>query len=276
MQTNQAVGTLQNVNGASVYLNDFGQYRNDGAIITGWSAASYVRKVEAAQQDAVRMHGDFMADIRKTVENADLMPKAKKRQTSEMAGTYLASVEASLSDIREAAQITLEIASRELKPAKPLKPEDAAQAVQDAEARTFLRSLGKQDRDAIVGRMRDGQHPGIAGAVLRADAILSGLSEESRRYLAVAGIAQNHPRSVISVGQFAIGLRDLAYALSSLGNSIVEASYEPGQELRGRVQNWHSAIMPAINELLEWLKPMPLELPSEQRLPEEVARRVAA
>lgn len=264
MQINKPAGSLQSINGASVYLNEFGQFRNDGTIIPGWSAASIVRPIEKAQQDAIRLHGEFLADIRKAVENADLTREAKKRHTSEQAGIYLAAIESALPAIREAAQVTLQIAQRQLLPAAPLKPEDAAQAIQDSEARSFLRGISQEERSAIAEAMSRGEHPTIIGAVLRADAVLSGLNEGQRQHLAAAGIAQNHRRSVISVAQFGVGLRDLMFALSTLANNLLGHCVEPGQALRGRVENWHSAVMPAINELLEWLKPIPIDLPRQE------------
>lgn len=264
MQLDKPNGTIQNVNGASVFVNDFGQFRDSGAIIPGWNASSVVRPIEKAQQDAIRLHGDFAASIRKMTENADLTREAKKRQTAEEAGTYLAVIESALPALREAAQVALQVAQGQLLPAAPLKPEDAAQAIQDSEARSFLRGLDKQERSAIAEAMSRGEHPGIIGAVLRADAVLSGLSEGQRQHLAAAGIAQNHRRSVISLGMFSTSLRDLLFAFTTLANNLLSLCVEPGQALRGRVENWHSAVMPAINELFAFLKPIPVELPRQQ------------
>lgn len=263
MNLSKPVGSLQNINGASVYVADLELFRHEGAVIPAWSSVSHVRPLISMQEAAIRLHGEFTEQMRRVVENADLTREAKKRQTTDYVTTFLAGIETDLPRLNEAAAAALSVAGRQLLPAAPLTQADAVQATLDVEARAFLRSMGKQDRDAFMLQMSRGQHPEITSSVLRGPAILSGLDPRAHANLAAAGIANNHETAVRQLAMYAGSLRDLLWMSSTLAKNLLGKAVEPGSSLAGRIENWHAAT-PAINELITWLKPIPVDLPDEE------------
>ncbi|WP_230390349.1 hypothetical protein [Pseudomonas guariconensis] len=149
---------------------------------------------------------------------------------------------------------------------------ETAGAAMDAECRAYVYDLNSKDRSDLMAEMRQGREQRITAAILRGPARLSGFSNEQLIQLGAAGIAVHHTDAVLTLGRLAGGMRDLLHMVQPLGNDVIRA----GVELDSKTAEIGSLtkVSQGLMDLIEWLKPIPLELPSNTPLTPEMAERI--
>lgn len=270
MQLNQAVGTLTRIGGASAFVNDFVQYQGQNLPGTKWALWPNVGPLLRLQNLIMDQHETALAKAQRICENADLTRTAKARQSLDAYTLFADAAKSALPSIAETATNLHTFASSHLLPVQPLAATDAAGAAMDAECRAYVYDLNSQERSELMGEIRLGREQRITAAVLRGPARLSGFTNAQLVQLGAAGIAVNYPDAVLTLGRLAGGMRDLLHMIQTLGHDVIRA----GVELDSKSAEIGSLnkLSPGLVDLIEWLKPIPLELPSTTPLPPEMAK----
>ena len=272
MQLNHAVGTLTRIGDASAFVNDFVQYQGQNLPGTKWALWPNVGPLMHLQNLIMDQHGAALAKAQRIRENADLTTVAKARQSLDAYTLFADAAKAALPSIAETATNLHTFASTQLLPVQPLSSTDAAGAAMDAECRAYVYDLNSKDRSDLMAEMRQGREQRITAAILRGPARLSGFSNQQLIQLSAAGIAVHHADAVLTLGRLAGGMRDLLHMVQTLGNDVIR----PGVELDSKTAEIGSLtkVSQGLVDLIEWLKPIPLELPSNTPLPPETAERM--
>lgn len=270
MRIDQPNGTLQRIGGAAVYLNNFTDYSGQNLPNTKWPLWPNVKNLANFQAALLEQHARALPVLQKIRENADLTSEAKTRQSREVFNEFALVVKSGLPSVTECAANLATYAQRHLRPVQDIEPTDAAGAALDAECRAYAFKLKPDDRAELVGDIRQGLEQRIAAAILRGPARLSGFTRNQLIALGAAGIAANYPDAVMTLGKLACSMRDLHYMAQTLGHDVVRAGASTQKDqLSKEVGSWGTT-NEGLNALIEWLKPIPLELPNKNQ-PAEMA-----
>lgn len=272
MQLNHAVGTLTRIGGASAFVNDFVQYQGQNLPGTKWALWPNVGPLMRLQNLIMDQHQTALAKAQRIRENADLTTAAKARQSLDAYTLFADAAKAALPSIAETATNLHTFASTQLLPVQPLASTDSASAAMDAECRAYVYDLTSKDRAELMGEIRLGREKRITAAILRGPARLSGFSNAQLVQLGAAGIAVNYAEAVMTLGRLAGGMRDLLHMVQTLGHDVIRA----GVQLDSKTSEISSLtnVSQGLLDLIEWLKPIPLELPSNTPLPPEMAEQM--
>ncbi|WGK61481.1 hypothetical protein QAO71_15760 [Halopseudomonas sp. SMJS2] len=271
MRIDQANGTLQRIGGATVYLNNFTDYSGQNLPNTKWPLWPNVRNLSNFQAALLEQHARALPALQKIRENADLTSEAKTRQSREVFNEFALVVKSGFPSVTECAANLATYAQRNLRPVQDIEPTDAASAALDAECRAYAFKLKPEGRAELVGDIHQGIEQRIAAAILRGPARLSGFTRNQLIALGAAGIAANYPDAVMTLGKLACSMRDLHYMTQTLGHDVVSAGASTQKDqLSKEVGSWGTT-NEGLNALIEWLKPIPLELP-RKNAPGEVGK----
>lgn len=271
MRIDQANGTLQRIGGASVYLNNFTDYSGQNLPNTQWPLWPNVRNLANFQAALLEQHARALPVLQKIRENADLTSEAKARQSREVFNEFALVVKSGLPSVTECAANLAAYAQRHLRPVQEIAPTDAASAALDAECRAYAASLKPEERADLVGDIRQGLEQRIAAAILRGPARLSGFTRNQLIALGAAGIAANYPDAVMTLGKLACSMRDLHFMAQTLGHDVVRAGASTQKDQLSKEVGAWGTTNEGLDDLIEWLAPIPMELP-RKNTPDEVGK----
>lgn len=267
MDLSQIKTSVRKAGTATVTDIDFSRFSNSVdqfPILNGWASHGAVRDVASAYSWAV----EELPKVEKIVEtinqDKDLTTEAKARRIDTEVGAMMTGLENRVKAVNAAATGAMTAAGNVLTPAKPIPKGDAVQAVLDVELRTFLRQQSEKDRQEIMGRLLQGEHPDLAQAVLRANPLLCGVKPSTAQALWGAGVVAAHRDEVIALGMFAKALRDVKQSMSSVAASLANAAR--GAEA-GRIKARSEALyfnFGAVDELVDFMKRFPVNLNREE------------
>lgn len=259
MNLNKLVGTITRVGTTSAYLQNFVQYQSESLPGTTWPLWPNVGPLQRVQNAMLEAHAKALEKMEAIRENADLTMEAKERRSVAVFEAFIDAVSPGLPTVRETATNLAAYATTKLLPVLTLPPTDVVGASLDAECRAYTADLDNNARQAFLMRMRQGDEPRIAAAVLRAPGPISGYTSEQVVKLAAAGIAVAFPDAAITLGKLAVGVRETLMNARSLALDVITNGV--GIDKRaGEVEKW---ILPGEGyaQLVAWLEPIPLELP---------------
>lgn len=262
-------GTIKSVGYASVFINDFAQYRETNLPGTGWALWPNVGPLHRAQTLLIDLHASALKDVEKVRENADLTVQAKTRRSLEVFNIFADGVLSTLPSLAQTAEHLHTYAADKLVPVQQLASGDAVSAALDAECRAYVLKLETVDRANLIAQMRQGNEPRITAAILRGPATVSGLTSDQLVALSAAGIAVAYKDAVITLAKLAIGIREVQRLAEGLGKDIIRA----GVGIDGSTKDTESWTKPSssLEALLAWLSPIPLEIRDQVRVREAAA-----
>lgn len=269
MKLNRPVGSIKSVGYASVFINDFAQYRDKNMPGSNWGLWQNVATLQRSQILLMDLHADALKAVEKVRENADLTREAKTRRSREIFNSFVEGARTVLPEIAKTAENFYAFASEKLTAVQALAANDTVQAGLDAECRAYVRSLNAAEQASLIGEIRQGNEPRIAAVILRGPARVSGLKNIQLTVLGAAGIAVAHGEAVITLAKFAIGIREVQMLARGLGGDIIRAGVGI-ESLTAEIEPWVKP-SPALESLFAWLEPIPLELPG--KITSEMAKR---
>jgi hypothetical protein len=257
---------MQKVGSATVFLHDFKKYHSENLPGTAWALWPNVGPLQRLQDAMLDQYSKASAKMEAIRENADLTREAKTRRSAAAFDDYVMAVKDGIPTIRETAGNLYTYASQKLLPFLALSPADAVGASLDAECRAYTSDLPNNERMNLLMQMRQGQEARIAAAVLRGPARISGYTDEQAVKLGGAGIAIAYPGAVVTLGLLAIGVRETLMNARSLALGLITDGVGIDSKA-SEVQKW---VEPGegYERLVEWLAPIPLELPGKGPTPE--------
>lgn len=263
MNLNKLVGTITRVGTTSAYLQNFVQYQSENLPGTTWPLWPNVGPLQRVQNAMLDAHSKALEKMEAIRENADLTMEAKERRSVAVFEAFIDAVKPGLPTVRETATNLAAYATTKLLPVLALSPTDAVGASLDAECRAYTADLATNPRQAFLMRMRQGDEPRIAAAVLRAPGLISGYTADQVIKLGAAGIAVAYPDAAITLGKLAVGVRETLMNARNLALDVITNGVRIDNRA-GEVEKW---ILPGdgYEQLVAWLKPIPLELPGDGR-----------
>lgn len=259
MNLKRSVGTLTRLGTGSAFLHNFAQYQSESLPGTTWPLWPNVGPLQRVQTAMIEAHAKALEKMQVIRENADLTMEAKERRSNAVFDEYVGVVSPGLPTVRETAGNLAVYATGKLLPVLSLVPTDAVNASLDSECRAYASDLPKAERMRLLMDMSNGQDPRIAAAILRAPARISGYTAAQVTGLGAAGIAVAFPAAVITLGLLAIGVRETLMNARSLALDVINN----GVRIDGRAASVTNWIEPGEGyaRLIDWLEPIPLELP---------------
>jgi|GEM_PF-1736752 len=184
----------------SVESRNFSILNQNGAKAT-WQAGSLFRPLRELQTLALECFKDVGNDIVKIRANTDYNPSAIERLSKEKIDQVTEALVPAIKSVTQNMLTLSETVKRGFAPVSPRSNTDVVGFLADQELRTMVRGLPPEERRSLVVASRQGAHPEIVEAILRAHPMLSGLSSESAGSLERAGIAASRAEDLETLRQ---------------------------------------------------------------------------
>lgn len=184
----------------SVESRNFSILNEDGTK-SPWRAGTLFRPLRELQTLALESFKDVGDDIVEIRANTDYNTSAIERLSKEKIDQVTNSLMPAIKSVTQNMLTLAETVKRGFAPVSPRNKTDVVGFLADQELRSMIRSLPAEERRSLVGAARQGAHPEIVEAILRANPMLSGLSSESAGSLERAGIAASRAEDLETLRQ---------------------------------------------------------------------------
>jgi hypothetical protein len=168
---------------------------------TKWPVGGIFRAARDLQATAVHDFGEAGKAITKIMSDKDLTREAKQRKAKEALDQYADGIEKERAKLAESVKGLGEAMRSHFSPTKPLEKGDAVGVAMDAELRSILRGMEPMERSRLINEAREGKHPELTAAILRAPALASGLPPSVVESLRNAGIAASFGQDIQTIRQ---------------------------------------------------------------------------
>jgi len=148
-----------------------------------------------------------------------------------------------------------ETVTQDFSPVAPRASGDIVGFLADQELRSLVRSLAPDERRSLLAEARQGGHPEIVEAVLRANPMLSGLNSESASSLARAGIAASRANDLEALRQMLAVYDDVLATTSQVGVAL-SGMVANSAGYASRFEKWRSGC-DGSEALRAWLEKIP-------------------
>lgn len=249
---------------AAVESRSFTILQADGRKVT-WQAGTLTRPFRDLQMNSLESFNDVGADIVKVRGNKDLNPAAIERICKEKIEQLTEDLLPKIKTVTQNMQTLAETVQRGFSSVSPRNSTDIVGFLADQELRGLVRGMSNDDRRALVSSARQGGHPEIVEAILRANPLLSGLSSESANSLERAGIAASRAEDVAALRQM-LAVYDDVMATTSQACAALCGLVDNSNGYKHRFEKWRQGCEGS--ELLrEWLNKIPSRTPTEKPEP---------
>lgn len=249
---------------AAVESRSFTILQADGRKVT-WQAGTLTRPFRDLQMNSLESFNDVGAEIVKVRGNKDLNPAAIERICKEKINHLTEDLLPKIKTVTQNMQTLAETVQRGFSSVSPRDRTDVVGFLADQELRGLVRGMSSDDRRALVSSARQGAHPEIVEAILRANPLLSGLSSESANSLERAGIAASRAEDVAALRQM-LAIYDDVMATTSQTCTALSGLVDNSNGYKLRFEKWRQGCEGS--ELLrEWLNKIPSRTPTEKPEP---------
>lgn len=246
---------------AAVESRSFTILQADGRKVT-WQAGSLARPFRDLQMNSLESFNDVGAEIVKVRGNKDLNPAAIERICKEKIEQLTENLLPKIKTVTQNMQTLAETVQRGFSSVSPRNSTDVVGFLADQELRGLVRGMSSDDRRAFVFAARQGRHPEIVEAILRANPLLSGLSSESAGSLERAGIAASRAEDVAALRHM-LAIYDDVMATTSQTCTALCGLVDNSGGYKLRFEKWRLGCDGS--ELLrEWLNKLPSRTPAEK------------
>ena len=232
----------------------FSVQRPDGSKGT-WQAGGLMKSARKLQSLALESFKDTAEEIVSIRENKDFNASAIERLSKEKIAGLTASLLPAMQTVAKDMLTLAETVTQGFSPVTPRANTDIVGFLADQELRTLVRGLDADDRRNLMTEARQGNHPEIVEAVLRANPMLSGLSSESAATLSRAGIAASRADDLEALQQMLAVYDDVLTTTSQVGLSV-SGLVANSAGYASRFEKWRSGC-DGSEQLREWLSKLP-------------------
>ena len=243
----------------------FSIQRPDGTKGT-WQAGGLMKSARHLHTLALETFKDAGEDIASIRENKDFNASAIERMSKEKIEGVTAALLPAMQAVAKDMLTLAETVTQGFSPVTPRASTDIVGFLADQELRTLVRGLGADERRNLMTEARQGGHPEIVEAVLRANPMLSGLSSESAASLSRAGIAASRADDLEALSQMLAVYDDVLATTSQVGVSL-SGMVANSAGYAGRFEKWRSGC-DGSEALRAWLDKIPTRTKSKAA-PEE-------
>jgi hypothetical protein len=226
----------------------------DGSKAT-WQAGGLMKSVRKLQTLALETFKDAGEEIVSIKANKDFNASAIERLSKEKIEGMTAALLPAMQDVAKDMLTLSQTVVQGFSPVSPRANTDVVGFLADQELRTLVRGLNGDERRSLITEARQGSHPEIVEAVLRANPMLSGLNSESAASLSRAGIAASRADDLESLRQMLAVYDDVLTTTSQVGISLSGLVANSAGYV-GRFENWRSGCDGSEN-LRGWLSNLP-------------------
>lgn len=226
----------------------------DGTRCT-WQAGGLLKSVRHLQGLALETFKDVGEEILTVRNNKDLNAAAVERMGKEQIDGVAPALMPAMEKVAKDMLTLAKTVAEGFAPVTPRASSDVVGFLADQELRAIVRGLGADERRALITEARQGGHPDIVAAVLRANPMLSGLSTEVAESLSRAGIAASRAEDIEELKQM-LAVYDDVLATASNAGVALSGMVANSNGYTGRFEKWRSGCEGS-EALREWLAKMP-------------------
>lgn len=237
-----------------IEAHTFSIQRPDGSK-GSWQAGGLMKSARQLQTLALETFKDFGEDIASIRENKDFNSSAIERMSKEKIEGVTAALLPAMQAVAKDMLTLAETVTQGFSPVTPRASTDIVGFLADQELRTLVRGLGADERRNLMTEARQGGHPEIVEAVLRANPMLSSLSAESAASLSRAGIAASRADDLEALSQMLAIYDDVLATTSQVGVSL-SGMVANSAGYAGRFEKWRSGC-DGSEALRAWLEKIP-------------------
>lgn len=187
-----------------------------------WPVGKLVASKSAdAQNTALTQFRELSQLLASIHSDGDTTNAAKQRMSGEVLDAAADQIEPVIKALAEAWVNITERAIEGFDPVTALEQGDAATAIADAELRQVLREMDAGQRSKVIALASAGKKPAIANAVLRADPLASGVTDETADRLRGAGIVASHRDDLMTLRELSLVSFDAAATVRQVSESLV-------------------------------------------------------
>ncbi|AZE37704.1 hypothetical protein C4K06_4689 [Pseudomonas chlororaphis subsp. aureofaciens] len=232
----------------------FSIQRPDGTKGT-WQAGGLMKSARQLQLLALETFKDAGEDIASIRSNKDFNASAIERMSKEKIEGVTAVLLPAMQSVAKDMLTLAETVTQGFSPVTPRAGNDIAGFLADQELRSLVRGLSSEERRNLMLEARQGGHPDIVEAVLRANPMLSGLNSESAASLARAGIAASRADDLEALRQMLAVYDDVLATTSQVGVAL-SGMVANSAGYAGRFEKWRSGC-DGSEALRAWLDKIP-------------------
>lgn len=229
-----------------------------------WQAGGLMKSVRKLQMLALESFKDSAEEIVSIRENKDFNASAIERLSKEKIESLTRSLLPAMQAVAKDMLTLADTVKQGFSPVAPRTSSDIVGFLADQELRTLVRGMNADDRRDLMIEARQGGHPEVVEAVLRANPMLSGLSAESAASLSRAGIAASRADDLEALKQMLAVYDDILTTASQAGLAL-SGMVANSAGYTTRFERWKSGC-DGSEQLREWLGNLPLRVqpkPSE-------------
>ena len=226
----------------------------DGSKCT-WQAGGLLKSVRHLQGLALETFKDVGEEILSVRNNKDLNAAAVERMGKEQIDGVVPALMPAMEKVAKDMLTLAQTVAEGFAPVTPRASSDVVGFLADQELRAIVRGLGADERRALITEARQGGHPDIVEAVLRANPMLSGLSTEVAESLSRAGIAASRAEDIEDLKQM-LAIYDDVLATASSAGVALSGMVANSNGYTSRFEKWKSGCEGSV-ALHEWLAKMP-------------------
>ncbi|WP_162095898.1 hypothetical protein [Pseudomonas chlororaphis] len=238
----------------------FSIQRPDGTKGT-WQAGGLMKSARQLQLLALETFKDAGEDIASIRSNKDFNASAIERMSKEKIEDVTAALLPAMQSVAKDMLTLAETVTQGFSPVTPRASNDIAGFLADQELRSLVRKLSSEERRNLMLEARQGGHPDIVEAVLRANPMLSGLNSESAASLARAGIAASRADDLEALRQMLAVYDDVLATTSQVGVAL-SGMVANSAGYAGRFEKWRSGCEGS-EALRAWLDKIPTRTKSK-------------
>lgn len=173
-----------------------------------WPVGNLMKPAQTMQIAAIAGFETSGKQIEEISRNRDLTAEAKRRRMTEALDSFAAKVQGPMDTLAENMQSMHEAAQRMFSPVTPLSPDNAVGVAMDVELRSILRNMNAVERNRLLADARNGSHPELVAAILRAPSLASGVTADAMKKLTNAGIVSGYGDDVLKLRELLVNVND--------------------------------------------------------------------
>ncbi|MEX0603845.1 MAG: hypothetical protein WD623_16905 [Marinobacter sp.] len=204
-----------------------------------WRIGGSLRPARDMQDTALLEFDRASSAIAKVKANPDLTVEAKSRQAREAVEGYYTAINGIAQKLAESMASLADAAPSVFSMVKPLEKDNVGAHLMDQELRQYIRSAAPNDRQAVTLAAARGDQPELVSAILRAPAILSGISENARESMRRAGIMANYSKELRELRAVLMIRNDVARTAIS-GLQTLAAIHPGAADIKIKAGSWRS------------------------------------
>lgn len=220
-----------------------------------WQADGLMKSARQLQTLALETFKDVGEEIISIRENKDFNSSAIERMSKEKIEGVTSALLPAMQTVAKDMLTLAETVTQGFSPVAPRASGDIVGFLADQELRSLVRGLAPEERRSLLAEARQGGHPEIVEAVLRANPMLSGLNSESASSLARAGIAASRANDLDALRQMLAVYDDVLATTSQVGVAL-SGMVANSAGYAGRFEKWRSGC-DGSEALRAWLEKIP-------------------